>query len=147
MSLPTRTVYQQKFPPHSRNKPLRAAPSKTDNTKREALKCWGCGEEHMLRDYPHRKQNNRRVYKFQEATTLYDVARSMPQIYAAFDNKQADHQASMVEMEGIISNHHVSILIDSGSNLSCVYPQTIDKCKFQQVEHVKSWMVQLSTGT
>jgi hypothetical protein len=105
MSLPTRSVYQQNFPSQSGNKPFGAAPSKTDNTKREPLKCWGCGEEHLLRDCLHRKQNNRRVYNIQEATTVNDVARSMPQIYAALDNRQADHQASVVEMEGMISNH------------------------------------------
>jgi hypothetical protein len=55
----------------------------------------------------------------------------MPQIYAAMDNKQADHQASVMEMEGMISNHLVSILIDFGSNLSYVAPQNIDKCKLQ----------------
>jgi hypothetical protein len=84
------------------------------------LKCWGCGEEHLLRDFPHRQHNNRRVYNIQEATTVNDVARIMPQIYAAMDNKQADHQASVMEMEGMISNHLVSILIDFGSNLSYV---------------------------
>jgi hypothetical protein len=63
------------------------------------------------------------------------------------DNKQADHQASVVEMEGMISNHLVSILIDPGSNLSYVSPQTVEKCKLQQVKHVKSWLVQLSIGT
>jgi hypothetical protein len=75
------------------------------------------------------------------------VARSIPQIYAALDNRQADHQASVVEMEGMISNHLVSILIDPGSNLSYVSPQTIEKCKLQQVKHAKSWLVQLATGT
>jgi hypothetical protein len=42
----------------------------------------------------------------------------------------------MVEMEGMISNHLVSILIDLGSNLSYVSPQTIEKCKMQQVKHL-----------
>jgi hypothetical protein len=46
----------------------------------------------------------------------------MPRIYATMDNKQADHQASVVEMEGMITNHLVSILIDPGSNLSYVPP-------------------------
>jgi hypothetical protein len=63
------------------------------------------------------------------------------------DNKQADHQASVVEMEGMIANHLVSILIDPGSNLSYVAPQTVDKCKLQPVRHVKPWLVQLATGT
>jgi hypothetical protein len=70
-----------------------------------------------------------------------DVGRSIPQIYAALDNRQAYHQASVVEMEGMISNHLVSILIDPGSNLSYVSPQTVEKCKLQQVKHVKPWMV------
>jgi hypothetical protein len=62
----------------------------------------------------------------------------MPQIYAALDNKQSNHQASVVEMEGMISNHLVSILIDLGSILSYFPPQTIERCKLQQVKHVKS---------
>jgi hypothetical protein len=138
MSLPTKSVYQQNFPSQSGNKPFGSAPGKTDNTKREPLKCWGCGEEHMQRDCPHRKQDNRRVYNIHEATIINDVARSMPQIYAALDNRQFDHQASVVEMEGMIANHLVSILIDPGSNLSYVSPQTIEKCKLQQVKHAKS---------
>ena len=38
-----------------------------------------------------------------------DVARSVPQIYEALDNNQADHQASVVEIEGMIFNHLVSV--------------------------------------
>jgi hypothetical protein len=53
----------------------------------------------------------------------------MPQIYAVVDNKQVDHQASVVEMEGMITNHLVSILIDLGSNLSYIAPKAVDKCK------------------
>ena len=65
----------------------------------------------------------------QEATIVNDVARSVPQIYAALDNNQADHQASLVEIEGMIFNQLVSILIDPGSNLSYISPKTIDKCR------------------
>jgi hypothetical protein len=75
------------------------------------------------------------------------VARSVPQIYAALDNKQADHQASVVEMEGMITNHLVSILIDPGSNLSYIAPKVVDKCKLQPHKHAKPWLVQLATGT
>jgi hypothetical protein len=53
----------------------------------------------------------------------------MPQIYASLDNRQDDHQASVVEMEGMILNHLVYILIDPASNMSYVTPQTIEKCK------------------
>jgi hypothetical protein len=115
MSLPTKSVYQQNFPSHSGNKPLGSTPEKTDNTKKGPLKSWGCEEEYFLRDCPHRQQDNRSIYNIHKATTANDVARSMPRIYVPLDNKQDDHQASMVEMEGMIFNHHVSILIDPGS--------------------------------
>ena len=72
-----------------------------------------------------------------------DVAKSMPQIYLALNNRQVDHQASVVEMEGMISNHLVSILIDPGYKLSYASPETVEKCKLQQVKHVKSRMVQI----
>jgi hypothetical protein len=44
----------------------------------------------------------------------------------------------VVDMKCMIANHHVSILIDLGFNLSYVAPQTIEKFKLQQVKHVKS---------
>jgi hypothetical protein len=68
------------------SKTSRPIPVKTNNPKREPLKCWDCGEEHLLRDCPHRQQNSRKVYNIQEATTVNDVARSVPQIYASLDN-------------------------------------------------------------
>jgi hypothetical protein len=71
----------------------------------------------------------------------------MPQIYESLDNRQDEHQASVVEMEGMISNHLVSIWIDPSSNLSYVSPQNVDKFKLQPKQHVKSWLVQLATGT
>ena len=147
MSFPTRSIRQQNFPSQSINKPFGSTPRKIDNPRKEPLKCWGCGEEHLLRDCPHRQQNSQRIYNVQEATTVNDMARSMSQIYVAVDNKQADHQASVVEMEGMITNHLVSILIDLGSNLSYIAPKVVDKCKLQPHKHAKPWLVQLSTGT
>jgi hypothetical protein len=75
------------------------------------------------------------------------VARSLQKKFATLDNRQFDHQASVVEMEGTYSNHHVSILIELGSNLSYDSPQTVEKCKSRQFKHVKLWLVQLATGT
>jgi hypothetical protein len=82
------------------------------------LEFWGCREEHFSMDFPHRKKENKSAYNIQESTTINDVARSMPQIYASLDNRQVDHQASVMEMEGMISNHIVYILINPHSNLS-----------------------------
>jgi hypothetical protein len=65
----------------------------------------------------------------------------MTRIYETLDNNQVDHQASVVELKGMIANHLVSILIDHGSNLSYVAPQTFDKCKLKPIRCVKSWLV------
>jgi hypothetical protein len=123
------------------NKTSGPIPIKVDNTKREPLKCWGSGEEHLLRDCPHRQQNNQKFYNIQEATIVNDVARSVPQNYVALDNNQADHQASVVEIEGMIFNHLVSVLIDPGSNLSYIAPKAVDKCKLQPHKNTKPWLV------
>jgi hypothetical protein len=75
------------------------------------------------------------------------VVGSVPQIYAALDNNHDDHPASVVEIEGIIFNHLVSVLIDPGSNLSYIAPRAVDKCKLQPQKQTKTWLVQLATGT
>jgi hypothetical protein len=145
--LPSRSVYQQNFPSQSGNKPFQTAPIKTDNLKKEPLKCWGCGENNRLSEFTHRQLKNKGVYNIQGSTIINDVVRSMPRIYVALDNNQVNYQASVVELEGMIANHPISILIDPSSNLSYVSPQTISKCKLKPIRHVKPWLVQLSTGT
>ena len=75
------------------------------------------------------------------------MSKSIPKIHAALDNRQEDHQASVVEMEGMIANRLASILIEPISNFSYVAPQIVYKCKLQLVRHVKPWLVQLATGT
>jgi hypothetical protein len=53
MNFPSQSVLQQNFPSSGGSKISGPVPVKTDNPKREPLKCWGCGEEHVLRDCPH----------------------------------------------------------------------------------------------
>jgi hypothetical protein len=67
------------------------------------LKCWGCGEPHLLRDCPHRQHENQTVYNVQEVATINDIAKSVSRIYTTVENQQANHQASMVELEGVIN--------------------------------------------
>jgi hypothetical protein len=129
MNIPTRSVLQQNFPSADGNNTSGPIPVKTDNPKRKPLECWDCRGDNLRRDCPLRQQNSRKIYNMQEATTFNDVARSVLQIYAALDNNQVDHQASVVEIEGMIFNHLESVLIDPGSNLSYIAPKTVDKCK------------------
>ena len=58
-----------------------------------------------------------------------DVANEMPRINVALENWQVDHQTSMVEVQGMIQNHPVSILIDPCASLSYVSPSIAEKYK------------------
>jgi len=82
----------------------------------------------MFKDCPHEKHDNRRVHNVQEEATINDVVRSMSRIYATIENRQADHPASMVELEGIIANQPISILIDPYSNLNYISPRFVEAC-------------------
>lgn len=64
-----------------------------------------------------------------------DVGQSIPQIYATLDNRQADHQASIIEMNGKLYDQVVSILIDPGSSYSDVNPDLVDTCCLNKQVH------------
>ena len=46
--------------------------------------------------------------------TVGDLARTMPRINVALENRQADYQTSMVEVEGKLDQTPISILINPG---------------------------------
>jgi hypothetical protein len=56
--------------------------------------------------------NKTSVHNLQEASTIGDIGRNIHKINAALDGRQADHQSTIVEIEGKIHNIKVSILID-----------------------------------
>ena len=78
--------------------------------------------------------------------TVGDLARTIPRINAALENRQADYQTSMVEVEGMLSHKPISILIDPGDSLSYVSPSLVNKSKLPIEKFVKSWLVQLAIG-
>jgi hypothetical protein len=49
---------------------------------RPPIQCWGCKEDHMYKDCPHRKERVKTVHHIQEATTIEDIGR----IYAALND-------------------------------------------------------------
>jgi hypothetical protein len=56
-----------------------------------------------LREYPHIQHENKRVYNVQEGNIVNHVAENVTQIYETIKNQQEDHQALIVELEGIVS--------------------------------------------
>ena len=81
----------------------------------------------------------------QEETPVGDLAKGMPRINVALENRQAIYQTSMVEVEGMLNNKPISILIDLGASLSYVSPSVVDKNKLLVEKFAKSWLVQLAT--
>ena len=76
-----------------------------------------------------------------------DVGHSIPRIYASLENGQANHPASIIEMDGNLCDQVVYIFIDLESNYSYVSPNLVDKCGLNKEVHAESWLVQLATGT
>jgi hypothetical protein len=87
------------------------------------------------------------VHNLQEASTVGDVGRSLHWINAAIDGRQADHQSSVVEIEGKIHDTRISVLIDPGATLSYITLNVVESNKLKRLKHAKSWLVQLATGT
>ena len=87
------------------------------------------------------------IYSAKEASKFGDVGHSIPRIYAAMGNRKADHEASIIEMDGKLCDQFISIFIDPGYNYSYVSPDLVDKCGLRKEVHAKSWLVQLATCT
>ena len=75
------------------------------------------------------------------------VARAFPRIYPALEDRQADHQSTVVEVVGNIVEQSISIFLELGSTHSYITPRVVEICAFKKVKHRKSWLVQLATGT
>eukprot|EP00253_Pinus_taeda_P017798 PITA_17798 len=117
----------------------------SEGVTRPPVQCWGCGGPHYVKNCPQRKGTDQ-ISQIHEASTVGDVARSIPRINAALEDRQAEYQPSMVEFEGNISNLSLAILIDPGATLSYVSPKIVEQCKLQSEKFRNPWLVQLSTG-
>ena len=68
----------------------------------------------------------------QEASTVNDIGKNIPIVNISLEYLHAEHQSTMLEVEGKFLNIHVSILIDSGSSLSYISPKLVEKCKLSK---------------
>jgi hypothetical protein len=142
-------------PPFFRNSPQghpsfrepRMAEVGEQRLRQTPIQCWGCKENHKYRDCPHKNGKARAVHNVQQAETVEDMGSRMPRIYAALDNKQAEFQSHMIEVEGMINNQPFIILIDSGASHSYIDPRVVESLHLSRSKHEKSWLVQLATGT
>ena len=80
--------------------------------RKEPVKCGECNGPHYAAICPNRKKTFSNIHTIQEEMTVGDLARTMPRINASLENRQADYQTSMVEVEGKINQTPIAILID-----------------------------------
>jgi hypothetical protein len=71
------------------NKNQQDQPAKDDSKEdslgkrgRPSIQCWGCKEDHLYKDFPHRKDKMKTMHNIQEATTIEDMGR----IYATLED-------------------------------------------------------------
>ena len=68
-------------------------------------------------------------------------SRVVPRIYATLEDRQEDHQSTMVEVVHNIVEQSISILIDPGSTHSYITPRVVEICALKKVKHSNSWLV------
>ena len=56
-------------------------------------------------------------------------------MFAAVDNRQAEHQATVIEFAGIIQGRMVTVLFDSGVTDSFISPFIVEHCGLVAVRH------------
>ena len=77
----------------------------------------------------------------QEVSTMNDIARNIRIVYVSLEYRHADHQSTMLKVEGKVLNIHVSILINSESSLSYITPKVVEKCKLSKEKPKNVWLV------
>ena len=127
-------------------KPASLGVKGTEGTPKGPLTCWECDGPHLKRFCPRLTGASNTLHSIHEASTVGDIGRSYHCINAALEDRQADHQSTIVEIEGIVFNHIVSVLIDPGATLSYISPRTVELCHLDREKHVRPWWVQLATG-
>jgi hypothetical protein len=110
---------------------------------RPQIQCWGCKEDHMYKDFPHRKDRVKTVHHIQEDTTVEYMGR----IYAVLNDRQEEYQSNMIEVEGKIINHPVTILIDLREIHCYIDSKIVDRLHLDKSKLGKGSLVQLATGT
>jgi hypothetical protein len=100
---------------------------------------------HRYRGFPNINDKVRVVHNVQQAEIVEDMGSIVPRIYASLDNKQAEYQSHLIEVEGMINNHAFTILIDSRASHSYIDPRVVESLQLSRSKHGKSWLVQLAT--
>jgi hypothetical protein len=81
-----------------------------------------------------------------EGKALMGRSSSSHQIYAAVNNRQAEHQSVVVESSGTLNHINVKILFDSGAMDSFISPSALEKSGLAAYEHDDFKQVEMASG-
>jgi hypothetical protein len=83
------------------------------NSWKQPMQCWGCGGNHMHRDFPQRGDKTKIAHSVWQVGTIEDMGINVPRIYASLDNKQVEFHSHVIEVEGKNNDQPIPILIAS----------------------------------
>jgi hypothetical protein len=68
------------------------------------------------------------------------------QIYASVNNRQAEHQSTVVESSGTLNHRNIKILFDSGATYSFISPSALEKSGLAAYDHNDFKQVEMASG-
>ena len=80
-----------------------------------------------------------------EPTTMGDMGKAH-RINAVMNNRQAEHQSTVLEMTGIVADQTLSILIDLGAIESFISGAVLKRIKVKEVKHDEFIYVEMASG-
>ena len=86
-------------------------------------------------------RNEGQIPSTQEAETMGQESGIIPKICAVLEDHQEGHNSTVVEVEGEIVEHIVSVLIDPGLTHSYITPGFVEMCTLKKSKHRISWLV------
>jgi hypothetical protein len=104
--------------------------------------CWTCGEPHYQRKYPVERT---RASGSAGPTTVGNMGKAH-WIHAAVNNHQAEHQSSVLETTGTVTDQTHSILIDPGATESFISGAVLKRIQVKAVEQDKFSFVEMASG-
>jgi hypothetical protein len=87
------------------------------------IQCWGCKEDNIYKDSPHRGDKIKTMHNIQEDTIVEDMSINITRICGTLKDRQEKNQCRMIVVEGKIINQYVSILIDSRASHNYIDPK------------------------
>jgi hypothetical protein len=106
------------------------------------ITCWRCKGPHYQRDCPELQQG----FMHREGKAPVGGSSSSHKIYAAVNNRQAEHQSTVVESTGTLNHINVKILFDSGATDSFISPSALEKSGLVAYEHDDFKQVEMASG-